>query len=270
MLVDNLDWLAYDFSVCFAALLVLQFCSMAKVGGAPPIIPPTFASRFGAGLAVVGALAIASKPGAGPHHLYPLEPAMLIFLAPLALNLKGWADRRGHGTVLRASASVYLVGVLAFNFLPLAQNYYLILETPARSIAQDLREIAEHHPGARIVLGDGELVPGDWAARQAARGRLSEPLLLFAGNPYLYDPMALFDMQESGLDIPPATINRLQDGSIDLWLFPKGCEPFKLANFYDLKVDTFPPSFREKFLANYRYQETSQFYDIWQFRSAQK
>ena len=90
--------------------------------------------------------------------------------------------------------------------------------------------------------------------------------LVFEGNPYLVDPLAMMDMQLAGMDIPSQTINALQSGFIDIWLIPKGDDPFTLRNWYNKKF-IFDDRFRKSFLDSYRLADRSRFFDLWYFKA---
>lgn len=263
--LSNLDWLAFQFAIYFVVFVLVTPRRAEGMGSETFALRLSPASRAGAALALLGALIIASKPGAGFHHLLPLIPAYVILFGPVVQNWKARAQKAGHGLLLHALSLVFLAWMLIFNLIPLARVYSEFALTPVSALQADLRGIMNRNPGARIVMGDGESAPGEILSRAAAQGKTIEPLLLFAGHPFLYDTAALQDMEYSHIPLPSGTVQRLRDGTIDLWLFPKGRQPFNLMNLYGLKDPMFSPDFRAAFFANYSYEGTSEFYDIWKY-----
>ena len=69
--------------------------------------------------------------------------------------------------------------------------------------------------------------------------------------------------------MPSSTVEYLRGCKTDIWLIPKGSEPFSLLNGY-AKVapgmfrdrHLFTPQFREAFLTTYQKKESSSFYDL--------
>lgn len=267
VLQENLDWLAYLLSLVLAVLIIANPRSRG-MDNSHSLLFVSKASRIGAIVATLVILIIASKPGARFHHLFPLVPVFVILVAPLAQKLKEGAEKTGRSVDLRVLASIYLTGMLLFSLITLGRAYFEAYRIPVRAIASDLHEISARHPTARIALGDAEITPGECLSRPGALGRTVEPLLLYAGHPFVYDFWAILDMQKSGIPIPEQTIDRLRDGSINLWLFPKGRSPFNVMSLYDSTQPLFPAGFREAFFAHYSREETSQFYDVWAFHSS--
>lgn len=253
------DWLVYQLSVLLATLLFARQDCLAS---------PAFTSRrvvIGGACTLGLAMIVASKAGAGSHHLYPAFPALIILLAPLARIILRQVERRGWFDEVRAMAALFLVTVMAFRMIPMAHNHYYVARVPGRAITHDVETILQRHPDKTIALGDAETMSGEWQDKPALHGRTTEPLLVFAGMPLVYETLALMDMQKAGLPIPEATVKDIRQGKIDLWLFPKGREPFNIYNWYGLTQQVFSPSFREAFFAHYQYDESSEFYDIWKF-----
>ena len=97
------------------------------------------------------------------------------------------------------------------------------------------------------------------------------PTLVFAGNPLILDAPALEDMQLSGLAIPQATIDYIKSCQAQIWLIPKGEEPFVMPNIYaDARIfperNLFEDDFRQAFLQEYKRVGSSEYYDLWACR----
>ncbi len=208
-----------------------------------------------AGLTVV----VASKPGAGPHHLIPFIPIIIYGCAYLTDGLQS-------NTIQPNLAALLVVLVLA---LPVAYkicklsiysfskiNIVNIVSQQSRvyQIVADLDAIRRSNPDQVISMGYGE-------DRSYADTYL-RVLLVFRGNPYFLDAPALMDMQYAGMEIPAANLAHMESGAIGLWLIPKGDEPFRLHNFYDGKP-LFDDEFRQIFAKRYELVGPSRFFDLY-------
>ena len=204
------------------------------------------------GAALLGAVLVGGKAGAGPHHLLPLVPGVAVAAAwsrpetasgmgRWRLALFGWMLAIG----LIAAATVR--GDIA---VPLARG------EAVGAIHAEIDGFLSR-PGIGLVeLGYGN--------RGASVERYR---LVLAGMPYTLDAAALMDMQRSGLPLPPATLDSIARCATPTWLIPAGQEPFRLESFYPGGGDLFGPELRALFLARYERIEILRFYDVWRCRS---
>ena len=203
------------------------------------------------GAALLGAVLVGGKAGAGPHHLLPLVPGVAVAAAwsrpetaPGAgrwrLALFGWMLAIG----LIAAATVR--GDMA---APLARGEVV------RAIHAEIDGFLSR-PGIGLV----EMGYGD---RGASMERYR---LVLAGMPYTLDAAALMDMRRSGLPLPPATLDSIARCATPTWLIPTGQKPFRLESFYPGGGDLFGPELRALFLARYERVETLGSYEVWRCR----
>lgn len=221
-------------------------------------------------LALAAALGLtmiaASKFGAGNHHLLPLYPVIGFLCCDIyrQIEVVGAAWTRSYGSIARAVCWLWLACTVAtripVEFLAterkLAARWSL-----AAAVTEDLNRIMQAHPGDRIEMGYSHSYPLTFY----------RPRLVFAGNPLTLDAPALDDMQLSGLAIPQATIDYIKSCQTQIWLIPKGEEPFVMPNIYaDARIfparNLFDDRFRQAFLQEYQKGGSSEYYDLWSCR----
>jgi hypothetical protein len=221
-------------------------------------------------LALAGALGLmiiaASKFGAGNHHLLPFYPVIGFLCVDIYRQIEavGAAWTLSSGSVARAVCWLWLASTVAtripVEFLAterkLAARWSL-----ASAVTEDLTSIMQAHPGDRIEMGYSRSYPLTFY----------RPALVFEGNPLTLDAPALDDMQLSGLAIPQATIDYIKSCQTQIWLIPKGEEPFVMPNIYaDTRIfperNLFEDDFRQAFLQEYKRVGSSEYYDLWACR----
>ncbi len=212
-------------------------------------------------LSVLGVAVVASKVGAGPHHFLPFLPLGLSLVAChwrlTADDLRRSADYLGPVLPVLAAAFGLSVFALSSSLMRLDVHYFLRHQLVARAVVDDIQDISIAYPNARIAMGVGS---GD----QRYERTYYRPVLVFRGNPYVLDAAALMDMQVSGIAMPDAALEQLRSGEADIWLIPRGTDPFTLDNFYT-RAPLFGDVFRQCFHESYRLREQSRFFDLWFF-----
>ena len=209
---------------------------------------------------------LASKFGAGNHHLLPFYPVIGLLCSDLYSRIQaaGGVRRMAFSSIARAVCWLWLASAIAtripVEFLAterkLAARWSL-----AAAVTQDLTAIIQTHPGDRIEMGYSQSYPLTFY----------RPTLVFAGNPLTLDAPALDDMQLAGLVIPQATIDYMKSCKTKIWLIPKGEAPFVIPNIYeDAKVfprrNLFEDRFRQAFLLQYQRVGSSDYFDLWACR----
>ncbi len=212
---------------------------------------------------LVGNLAVitlALKPGAGLVHLLPLAPINMVAGAML------WKDRRHSAPDMTMFPPAWRTG-LTFVFLIAVlwsggvNGYRSGMQAgsimrDAAAVDADIRTILATHHDRTIGMGYG-------GEGTHFRHTYQRPLLAFAEQPMLIDVVAQMDAQRAHVDLSPATLDCFDDGMIDIWLIPRGQTPFAKRNWYPPHEEIFSPELREHFLAHYRLEETSEFFDLW-------
>lgn len=206
---------------------------------------------------------LAAKPGSGTNHLIPFIPTFCYILALLISSNDYKKDslkeeKRFSRLSVILSYMFLALSFLAFTSGGVGRQASLMQSSFASNRHEVMQEIT-----ATEVLYKGKTIEvgyGDYESY--VRYRDFVPLPVFHGNPLLVEAVALSDMQAIGLKTPPATIKKLQEGDIQVWLIPIGKEPFGLWAFDD--------SFRSAFQQNYQLERKLQFFDVWLYKSDKK
>jgi hypothetical protein len=263
----NLQWELALVSPCALALAAM---ALRDRGRCVRLVRRNLPFLAALGLSGLLVLAPASKRGAGPHHLMPLVPTLAFALGKTLHAIP--APAAAAGWRLNALLSVTIVCTLSFLLPPaLSQgwHYFTLIRSKGREAGEILAEIEgvqRRHPGVTIGMG--------YAGDAGYPYTYYRPSLIFAGNPLLLDASAMFDMQQSGLAIPPATLRAMRDGRTAVWLIPAGEAPFSMNNYYALYDDPpreqalFDRAFRDVFYENYEKRERTPHYDVWFVKGA--
>jgi hypothetical protein len=220
---------------------------------------------------------IASKFGAGRHHLMPFVIISGYLTARLytAQNRHDAAPDQENrtGTLYQAigwSAIVIFVGVTALDEV----NDIVVLATNNRrnvvAIKLDLGVIIQRYGARNVQMGFGsQTLSLDRGAPYPVT--FLAPLLTFAGAPLMLDPSALADMQLSGLNVPSTTDDVVLACKTKLWLIPKKQIPFSASSIYSTMygrsfanqplVDS---AFRQAFEKTYHKVGETQFFDLYE------
>ncbi|MBZ5645616.1 MAG: hypothetical protein LAN37_00160 [Acidobacteriia bacterium] len=221
--------------------------------------------------ASLAAIAVSSsKLGAGPHHFMPFYPTIAYACADLYNKTRNDAvatpvsPRPTIVPLLWCCIALLVAAELGISFGPVAKTL-LLSRSQAAAVAGDLEAVMKSHPGKKIEMGYG-----GWNAKYKLT--YFRPALVFAGNPFTIDVLALGDMQLSGVvALPASTLEYVQQCKTQIWLIPKGDAPFSMINVYSLmdprllpERPVFSDEFRRLFFQRYRKQPSSQYYDIWE------
>ncbi|MGD0322400.1 MAG: glycosyltransferase family 39 protein [Terriglobia bacterium] len=210
----------------------------------------------GSVLASLLILVVASKPGAGPHHLLPFIPLVAFLLGKLETSHRVQAmwdrgmPRLAWSALVSFTLALLLYGACGARLViegSLSRNY------EAKSVVDDLKNLEQRYPHCDILMGYGDTNITTSVSYPLTFNRTE---LVFRNQPYLVDAPALMDMQEGGLPMPAATLEALRSGRRSLWLIPRGEVPFK-------DVNAFPASFRQAFIENYVRRGQSSYFDLW-------
>lgn len=223
----------------------------------------------------VAAMALTMAPvvGAGLHHLLPFYPLLGYLCADIyreAAHAKVGEsrDRRVRFVPLLWFWLVLVITVRLRTGISPTVWKLLTSRPQANAVTSDLQMVMKSYPGAKIEMGYGNSLMSSryWLAN-------FRPVLVFAGNPLTIEANAMDIMQLMGLDIPPSTLEYLQACKTQIWLIPKGETPFGLLNYLALldthahKLPLFSGQFQQIFYQQYRKQEPSKYFDIWECKS---
>jgi hypothetical protein len=247
-----------------APLLLADFCrgqSLAATGrrlvSAAPL--PVVAT----GVCLLLLLIPASKHGAGPHHLFPLVPILLL----LAARAQAQA-----GPSAVAAPPGFLVLLLPLVLALTVGSWMVADKLPWEpSLPDQMRAGWEGLEDIRHVLserGDSAVVLMGVGDREHLTETLVRCELVFQGMPIGIDPGSLMDYAFAGQgDIDLDRLERLLGGGKPLvWLIPRGTEPFSLRTYYLPEGPLFTPAFREAFLRSYHKTDSLTQFDVWEKR----
>ncbi|MEO5821271.1 MAG: hypothetical protein ABIT71_12270 [Vicinamibacteraceae bacterium] len=248
ILRQNIEWIAF----LLLPIAVLWF-------GVPADARPRDRTWIaGMALLVAGMAAVAvaaSKPGAGPYHLLPFVP----LVAYAAARILG--ERRLIGGDPTA-APVALAWVLAAAIIAIAWHVSFVRvmqEARSRDEAGDIASYLEAHP--RVVA--------QMAYNGYDRPTYARPLLTFRSGLYLIDAPAVQEHQQSRLALPEATVDAIRQCRADVWLVPRGTEPFVGPSRYPAVAlaPIFPDALRAAFHKAYVADGHTAYFDVWRCRA---
>ena len=191
----------------------------------------------------------ATTTGAGTHHLMPLAPFAVDFLARL------WVAEDALRTLRRIGIATFAIVVVAISVPKQKQIHRQMDAVAARGVATDIRATLAAYPGRAIEMGYG-------ASFDRYQDSFLRPALVFAGNPFSFEAMTFMELRNLAQEPPSAQIRRIESCATDLWLIPKGEAPFALGSYYDGKP-AFGETLPRAFLESYEKSGSSRYFDLW-------
>jgi hypothetical protein len=199
-----------------------------------------------------------AKPGSGESHIVPYVP-LYTYLFCLFYkhrdNLRSLLKDKSSGVIF-AIGLWFIIFILAKPALQSSIRFYSNFyknDVRHSDVVNDINRIMLKYPHNSIDMGYGG---------EDYRLTFYRPLLVFANNPNLIDAPSLMETELVGLPMPEETLGRLAKCRPEIFLIPKGEEPFSLSSYYDSK-QIFNDAFKNAFLDNYRLKEQTRYYDIW-------
>lgn len=191
----------------------------------------------------------ASRPGAGAHHLLPLLPATIDSLARFCQ-----ADTKRHAGKSIAVAFALVLVILA---IPVQRRFdRQIAAIDARSVAADLQAfVSALEDGKTVEMGFGE-------SFEHYRDTFLRTVLVLAGQPFTFDAMTAMELKGVGLPLPARFRDHVSTCKTDFWLIPVDEKPFAMPSYWG-NGPAFNPEFTAAFLATYRRQSSTRFFDVW-------
>ncbi|MBF0319904.1 MAG: hypothetical protein HQL01_08915 [Nitrospirae bacterium] len=197
---------------------------------------------------------VASKPGAGVHHLLPLIPVLIFLFLIMSAPMGG-----SHSN--RAAAMAVLIAFLTVSALAALKTPIILYagikdRASASDIAKDLKGILAAYPSERIEMG--------YAGDESYALSFYRPLVVFHSNSYSLDAAALMDNKLSGISMPNATISDISGCKIAVWLIPRGVgQPFSMNGYDRNSGGLFDAAFRDAFLRHYELASVTRYFDVW-------
>lgn len=191
----------------------------------------------------------ATTTGAGTHHLMPLAPFAVDFLARL------WAAKHDRQAVRRTAVAIFAIVMVAISLPKQKQLLRQMDAVAGRGVGTDLRDIIAANPGRPIEMGYGSSFSG-------YQDSFLRPLLVFAGNPFSFEAMTFMELRNLKQEFPPSSVRHLESCVTAVWLIPKDEVPFSLQSYYDGKP-AFGEAIPRTFLATYEKSSSSRYFDLW-------
>ncbi len=207
------------------------------------------------------------KLGAGPHHFMPFYPLLGYLCADIfrASTMVTTAGQPVSLDLFPLFCAWLGTAVAVLSVVAGLQLFATLTGSRQQraAVAADLRHVMQTYTGDAIEMGYG-----GWNGKYGLT--YSRPALVFAGNPLTIDAVALGDMQFAGINIPPSTLEYLDQCRTQIWLVPKDDPPFSMTNVYSLmdpehfpQRNVFSDEFRDIFFRRYTKQGSSKYFDIW-------
>ncbi len=219
-----------------------------------------FASIF---VSFLGILILSCKPGAGLVHLLPLVPVMVFITAgkAQALNNNHWSQIEASSRNLFIGRCGVVALFMAIFFTGSIHAYrstgFIKWENRnSKELTEDIDNILNKYSDLKICMacgGEDEFFRSTWM----------RPLLVFAENPLLIDPIAVMDCRKAGLEISEGTFKAIKNGKVSMWLVPRNQQPFQKTNWYPPHEGIFPKRFLKVFTDNYSKLACTRYFDLW-------
>jgi hypothetical protein len=216
------------------------------------------------GLCLALAIAASTRIGAGSHHLLPFLP-LIGYEAILLFKAADGRFARRHPLAFRYLFACTAVVALA----RVGGGVHDTCATWARwkwaeAVGDDVHAVLTRYGGHEVAMGYGDALDPVTNFR---------PAIVFATDRLPLDTVALSDMEMDKIPLPKATLDALDECTTDVWLIPKGQEPFATGNtfseFYPLLVPRghlFNSEFRATFARRYSKAESTPYFDVWTCR----
>jgi hypothetical protein len=203
---------------------------------------------------------IASKNGAGPHHLLPFIP---LSAYGLLLVWESPSSKPAVPKLTHAVGILVLVPLLVF-YSPGAMlwtrwfvsRYRATWETEKQKI-QELEALYAQYPLAEFGLSDSAHYDDTFY----------RTLLVFRGEPVRIDFASWMDLQYAGVS-ERRIIHWLGQCDIQVWILPQG-DPFAMINYYTNR-SLLSSEFRRTFFANYSVVKEGAYYRVWRCQPSGK
>lgn len=196
---------------------------------------------------------VASKPGAGRHHLMPYSSMLVFFFLGLYKGFKKM-ELLTRPLFLSSLLSTFSIFILV-GLLRQGKVNSILMESNGRSVHKDIEGFIAKNKNQLIMMG-----PGEKKSYNLTFNRLS---LVANNSSYYFDIAAMMDMTFTNFQLPDSSLNLINRCDIKYWMIPKNNEAFEIRNYYNAAIPTFPNNFKKLFLESYRIVEKTKYFDVW-------
>ncbi len=194
-------------------------------------------------------LALTAVYGLERHHIMPLAVPFALILVELLRHKK---------TLVTWGILALLIVVVGGIALQKWNHNQKVIRFEWRfsEIDDEVNSILERTEGLKRAMGYSGL-----KGHGLSQWRV---LLVFRGENTLYlDGPALMDHRKGGIPLPSSTVDAIERRDVDLWLIPKGGDPWSLRHYYNEDWEVFPEEFKRAFRENYKQIDTTKYYTLW-------
>ncbi len=204
--------------------------------------------------------AVASKNGAGIHHILPFTPVIVLFIA---FFLSGLSKEKLSTIIQTKQKAIFIfLLILAWLFAIGAdivkeqKQYFKFINLQKNSyVYEDIIQLKKRYKAYVMYMG--------YSNKESYKSTYYRPLIFSAKQGNVLDPVALMDMEISHMEIPAATVQKISSQIYDIILIPKGGKPFAMTNGYYPFRSLFGKKIPKAFIANYKLAEQSRYFEIW-------
>ena len=253
MIAANHDFARYAVELTVKYALFLVFAPLFVIVVRRPVLARSDLG-FAAGLvlALVAATIGGSKIGAGPHHLIPLAPALLLLTARFAsaeAKKPAAIPSRSAFALVVLVCSIWQLGSAA-TMLPELVSTWRSDRTLLLEKQSEFTRFLSAYPEAEVGVSDLPTYPDTFfrPLQVARNGRLH------------LETGAWMDLQQAGAEDAPL-LDLIEKCTVRDWLIPLG-PPFTIPNWYS-GLPLFSDDFRRAFASRYRAVAQGRHFSVW-------
>jgi hypothetical protein len=260
---NGLDLSVLDFNLNFSGLLLCAtYLAALNRAGEPGLKHGTGCVLAVSSLCMLSTSVIASKVGAGFHHLVPY-----IFVPAFVARLPG---EKSYPNASPDQASV----LRTVGFGAIAISFVFACAQPFLQLTREVLAVRSLESGGReseINSFIHEVYPKQVLVAPGLSDELSwdTSLPIYNGERPLIISSVLMDMEKPGLTLPKQTIEAIRQCHYRYVLSPRGQPPFGLRSYYREHQPLYGPSFQSAFEGTYRKLRTLRYYDVWVCKGAE-
>jgi hypothetical protein len=218
----------------------------------------------------------ATRAGASPNYLIPFMPVLVYAYILLARDIMEAVTVRSPAKVKGSKRPASQITVKP------AGEWLLVFATAMAATWQILQvictigffqEFRMEARGSEIVYADVDKIMTAFPGKTISIGfgntqsffiQNHRFKLVSAGHPYFLDGVAIMNLNKADVPLPDLTVQIIARKMVDIWLIPRGEEPFSIRNYYPPNNLLFDMRFRESFQDNYHLIGNSSFFDIYE------
>jgi len=204
-----------------------------------------------------------ARVGCGVHHMLPFILIYMRlfceFLGHQREELQTSNDLKQDKIVSMITIVFILTFIMQFTKAPIYYSRVMTFSSFKKDneiairINDDIQNILKQYPEKTIQMGYGGHYPYTYF-------RL---ILTFErGIRYPLDPTSFMHWNMVS-PMPDESMIFLRRCNTDIFLIPKGGQPFVIKSLFDSRYEVFPDKFKRLFHQNFEFKESSQYFDLW-------